>query len=101
MSLFDKPIQIGALVHYVMRAEDYLPGATRSGYEHRPAFVMDLPAKGPEDPAKPWPVNLWVLRADGDGVIESTPPAIAPAMLWRAGVVHSSEKMPGTWHWPE
>ena len=101
MSLFDRPILIGSIVHYVMRAEDYLPGATRSGYEHRPAFVMDPPAKG--DAALS--VNLKVIRAEGDGVPEQpAPPAPAvphPETLWRGSVVHSAEHTPGTWHWPE
>ncbi len=98
MSIFDRPIGIGLIVHYVMRAEDYLPGATRSGYEHRPAIVVDPPLKA-ENPVLAWPVNLQVIRADGDGAPDL--PAANPFMMWRTGVVYSSDHLPGTWHWPE
>lgn len=101
MSLFDKPIFTGLIVHYVMKAEDYLPGASRSGYEHRPAIVIDPPAKG--DAAAS--VNLKVFRAEGDGTpVQPAPPLCPvpnPGTLWRAAVVYSAEHAPGTWHWAD
>jgi len=113
MSLFghEAALKVGTIVNYVMRAEDYMPGATRKGYEDRPAIVVDVPSKtAPHNPDAPYPVGLQVFLAgaeDGTPVPPApqspqTPVAFGPPVaIWRTGVIFSAAHTPGTWHWPE
>ena|SRR5579871_3396991 len=104
MSIFGHdPLKVGAMVNYVMRAEDYMPGATRKGYEDRPAIVVDTPSKtAPHNPDAPYPVSLQVVLAGPeDGMPAPPAPQVPPAYLWRTGVIFSATHTPGTWHWPE
>ena len=102
MGIFSADLRIGSIVHYVMLPADYSPGATRSGPEHRPAVVLDLPAAAPPT------LGLVVFLAgaeDGTPVPSVPPPAVyncpVACTAWKPGVMHSADHIPGTWHFPE
>ncbi len=104
MSIFGADLRVGSIVHYVMAATDYLPGASRSGPQYRPAVVIDVPAaKGPQAT-----IGLVVFLAGAEDGIPAIPPPPAPqcscpvsCTAWKPAVMHSADHIPGTWHFPE
>lgn len=83
----------GRVVHYVLSEADV--NTTSAVGRHRPAIVVETwPQLGREDGY----ANLIVfMEGTNDGPARSG----AGHTLWVTSRVHSTEKKPGTWHWPE
>jgi hypothetical protein len=74
-------LQVGRIVHYVAYGT---PGGEYAAGAHRAAIIVEIPEKFS---AESFPeVTLSILNPTG--------------MHWNKSK-YSSEKTPGTWHWPE
>jgi hypothetical protein len=120
--MFGPVLRIGQMVHYVMRTEDFGPGAVYpaqaqggpAALVRRPALIVETWNNEHTGDQKKWSVNLLVfvdgkndgypsnLPPDPPATPPLPPPFPVPPLLWRTSVPHDEEvQAGGTWHWPE